>query len=64
MGVHATAFIEDEKIEFPYQSILDNVQLIDEELLQQINWLIVEAGHSLLKKKNKNNSGLKPTVMF
>lgn len=64
MGVHATAFIEDDKIEFAYQSILDNVQLIDEELLQQINWLIVEAGHSLLKKKNKNNSGLKPTVMF
>lgn len=51
LGVHATAFIEDDKIEFAYQSILDNVQLIDEALLQQINGLIVEAGHSLLKKK-------------
>ena len=29
MGVHATAFIEDEKIEFNYQNILDNVSLID-----------------------------------
>jgi IS5 family transposase len=53
MGVHATAFIEADKIEFGYQNILDNVQLIDEELLQQINQLIVEAGHSLLKKKEE-----------
>ncbi len=53
MGVHATAFIEEDKIEFGYQTILDNVQLIDEELLQQINQLIVEAGHSLLKKKEE-----------
>lgn len=59
MGVHATAFIEDEKIEFPYQSILDNVQLIDEDLLQQINLLIVEAGHSLLKKKEQEELKLK-----
>jgi hypothetical protein len=59
MGVHATAFIEDDKIEFPYQSILDNVQLIDEALLQQINWLIVEAGHSLLKKKEQEAFKLK-----
>lgn len=59
MGVHATAFIEDEKIEFAYQSILDNVQLIDEELLQQINALIVEAGHSLLKKKEQEELRLK-----
>ena len=53
MGVHATAFIEEDKIEFGYQTILDNVQLIDEELLHQINDLIVEAGHCLLKKKEE-----------
>src|SRR6266516_294587 len=52
LGVHTTGF-NDDKIEFPYQSILDNVQLIDEELLQQISLLIVEAGHSLLKKKEQ-----------
>lgn len=63
MGVHATAFIEDDKIEFGYQTILDNVSLLDETVLAQINELIIEAGHSLLKKKTKN-SGLKPTVMF
>jgi transposase, IS5 family len=59
MGVHATAFIEVDKPEFAYQSILDNVQLIDEPLLQQINLLIVEAGHSLLKKKEEQELRLK-----
>ena len=59
MGVHATAFIEEDKIEFGYQTILDNVQLIDEELLQQINQLIVEAGYSLLKKKEREELRLK-----
>jgi len=53
MGVHASAFIEVDKLEFGYQTILDNVQLIDEELLQQINQLIVEAVHSLYKKKKE-----------
>ena len=51
MGVHATAFIEDDKIEFGYQTILDNVSLLDETLLAEVNQLIAEAGHSLLKKK-------------
>lgn len=64
LGVHATAFIENDKIEFGYQTILDNVSLLDETVLAQINELIVEAGHSLLKKKKPKNSGLKPTVMF
>ena len=59
MGVHATAFIEDEKIEFNYQSILDNVSLVDEALLQQINLLVADAGHKLVKKKEEEASKLK-----
>jgi len=59
MGVHATAFIEDEKIEFNYQTILDNVSLIDEALLQQINLLVVDAGHKLVKKKEDEALKLK-----
>ena len=59
MGVHASAFIEDEKIEFHYQSILDNVSLIDEVLLQQINLLVVDAGHRLVKKKEEEALRLK-----
>lgn len=59
MGVHATAFIEDEKIEFAYQTILDNVSLIDEALLQEINLLVTDAGHKLLKKKDDEALRLK-----
>lgn len=50
MGVHCTKFGMEE-IEFEYQNILDNVSLIDEDLLYQINTIVVEAGHQLLKKK-------------
>ena len=45
-----------EEIEFEYQNILDNVSLIDEELLYQINQVVVEAGHRLLKKKRKRSN--------
>ena len=56
LGVHATAFIENDKIEFGYQTILDNVSLLDEMVLSQINELIVEAGHSLLKKNRRTQA--------
>lgn len=52
MGVHCTKFGIEEK-GFEYQNILDNVSLIDEDLLYQINQVVVEAGHKLLKKKEK-----------
>ena len=54
MGVHSTAFVhEEDKIEFHYQNILDNVSLLDETLLEKINLLIAEAGYQLLKKKEE-----------
>ena len=59
MGVHATAFIEEEKIEFGYQTILDNVSLVDEALLHEINLLVVDAGHKLVKKKEDEALKLK-----
>ena len=59
MGVHATAFIEDEKFEFNYQSILDNVSLVDEALLRDINLLVISAGHNLVKKKDDEALKLK-----
>lgn len=59
MGVHATAFIEDEKIEFNYQSILDNVSLLDEALLRDINELVADAGHKIVKKKEDEALKLK-----
>ncbi len=59
MGVHATAFIEDEKVAFTYQSIIDNVSLVDEALLKEINLLVVDAGHQLVKKKEDEAFKLK-----
>lgn len=55
MGVHGSTFY-DEKIEFNYQNILDNVSLLDEDLLEQINQIVVEAGQQLFKKKKKTLS--------
>ncbi len=51
MGVSKTSFNEDE-FEFEYQTIIDNVSLIDEDLLYAINAIVVEAGQQLLKKKD------------
>ncbi|MGH2644801.1 MAG: ISNCY-like element ISCku10 family transposase [Chitinophagaceae bacterium] len=53
MGVHATAFTQGEKKEFNYQTIIDNVILIDEGLLNEVNQIVVEAGYALIKKKEE-----------
>jgi hypothetical protein len=37
--------------EYDRQTIIDNVQLLDDAVLREINTLIVQAGHGLLKKK-------------
>jgi len=37
--------------EYEYQNIVDNVKLLDDQTLRQINEIIVEAGHGVLKKK-------------
>ena len=46
-GIHVERF-ETEAIEFSYQTIVDNVSLIDEELLKNINTLVVDHGQNLL----------------
>ncbi len=43
----------ESKKDYSLQSIKDNVGLIDEETLDQINELVVEAGHQLVKKKDE-----------
>jgi transposase, IS5 family len=55
LGVHVEKF-GIEEIEFAYQTIVDNVSLIDDTLLQQINLIVVEHGHNLLKKKDEEIS--------
>jgi len=54
LGIHVERF-GIEETEFAYQTIVDNVSLIDEDLLLQLNMLVVEHGHNLLKKKRRKN---------
>ncbi|MFH0865259.1 MAG: hypothetical protein V1904_03640 [Bacteroidota bacterium] len=63
MGVCPNDFGIEEK-EFKYQTIVDNVSMIDEELLQQINRIVVEHGQILLKKKMKSFLNSRPTAML
>jgi transposase, IS5 family len=64
LGIHVEKF-GIEEMAFSYQSIVDNVSQIDEELLHQINLLVVEHGHKLFKKKRrKPASSLKQTAMY
>jgi len=44
---------------YEYQNIIDNVKLLDDETLKQINDIIVEAGHGLIKKKETEALRLK-----
>lgn len=40
-----------DKQEFSYQSIIDNVGLLTDEAVKELNSVIVEFGHQVLKKK-------------
>ncbi|MBC7382385.1 MAG: hypothetical protein H7296_05230 [Bacteroidia bacterium] len=49
LGVHTSTY-GVQNYEFDYQTIIDNVSLIDEELLFEINDLMVKHGQMLFKK--------------
>ena len=51
MGVHVEKF-GIEEMEFAYQTIVDNVSQIDEEMLYKINDIVVAYGQKLFKKKD------------
>ncbi len=48
-----------ERIEIGYQRIIDNVHLLDNETLEKINDVIVEMGHEVFKKKEKEALSVK-----
>ncbi|MDP1726968.1 MAG: hypothetical protein Q8M15_09310 [Bacteroidota bacterium] len=54
LGVYTTNFEVDTHV-FTYQTIIDNVSLIDEEMLEQINLLVAEHGQILLKHKRRRS---------
>ncbi|MBU1030466.1 MAG: ISNCY family transposase [Nanoarchaeota archaeon] len=55
LGIHADTF-DIPKKEFFYQTIVDNVSLIDEQTLYEINILVVSHGQKLLNKKKEDKS--------
>jgi hypothetical protein len=59
LGVDSRYDNESSGIKFGYQSIIDNVSLIDEQMLYAINQLVVNAGHNLVKKKEDEALELK-----
>lgn len=57
MGVHSD--FQKNYFEFEYQTILDNVSLLDGETINKINAVVVEYGMQLLKKKEDEALELK-----
>ena len=56
MGLHGMGYLSDDnEIKFDYQTILDNVSLVDETLLEEVNQLVLETGHQLLKKRKRRS---------
>ncbi|MDZ7692172.1 MAG: hypothetical protein U5K69_13740 [Balneolaceae bacterium] len=51
LGVLPTDFSAGKQYE--YQTIYDNVGLLDEQLLRELNDVIVELGHQVFKKKRR-----------
>ena len=58
MGLHNNEFGEGFH-EFEYQTILDNVSLLDAETIDKINTIVVDYGVSLFKKKENESVQLK-----
>ena len=60
-----------ERYEFEYQTVVDNVSLLDDETVRELNQVIIEFGHEVFKKKEvealciyRISSGLKNQIRF
>ncbi len=51
MGVHVEFGYNKDVQQYGLQTIKDNVKLLSSEIIDEINFLVVETGHSLSKKK-------------
>jgi len=48
-----------ERYEFEYQTVVDNVSLLDDETVRELNQVIIEFGHEVFKKKEEEALCLK-----
>lgn len=53
LGVQTKKVFFEGKKEYKYQTMVDNVSLLDADLTAQINVVLVKAGHKIIKKKKK-----------
>jgi len=54
LWLYESLFTDD--YEYKLQTLKDNVALLTPELLDKINTVVVEAGHSLVKKKRRRRT--------
>ena len=59
MGVHRAFGYEEVSKTYGLQTIKDNVHLLTTEIIDEINLLVVEIGHSLVKKKEDEKLKIK-----
>ena len=57
MGIETQTGFNEKKLS--YQSIIDNISLLDEATLRQINYILVSFGHEVYNKKQREALGLK-----
>lgn len=55
MGVHVEFGYNKDAQQYGLQTIKDNVKLLSSEIIDEINLLVIETGHSLVKKKRTKN---------
>ncbi len=53
-----------ERYEFEYQNIVDNVGLLDDETVHELNQVIIEFGHGVFKKKRRQHYVARPIVLW
>lgn len=59
LGIQHIIGYDVQQYEFKYQTLIDNVSLIDEQMLIEINEVLVEMGEKILKKKEDEKIQLK-----
>ena len=53
LGLRTPDEVDEDNLDFSAQNLRDNVRLLDEDLLREINSIVADAGHKLLKKKEQ-----------
>lgn len=53
VGIGSGSDLDNNKKQYGLTAIKDNLALLDEQTIDKINQIVIEHGHTLLKKKKK-----------